>query len=262
MEIRVAAAQIRPRLGDIEYNRRRMTDFVRKAAELEVDLLVFPELANSGYNFPSREFALKCAESLDGETVRIMSALAREYSMYIVFGLCEREGERLFNSAVLVGPEGLIGVYRKVHLFMREKEIFERGREFRVFTTPIARIGLMICFDWLFPEAARTLALRGAEVIAHPANLVLPYCPRAMPIRALENRVYTVTANRVGYERGLRFIGLSLICAPTGDVLAQASSSHEELIYADIDPAVARDKRITEMNDIFKDRVPEAYALR
>lgn len=117
----------------------------------------------------------------------------------------------------------------------------------------------MICFDWFFPESARTLALKGAEIIAHPANLVMPYAPRAMPIRALENRVYTITADRVGEERGLKFIGKSLIASPKAEVLSIASETEEEIGVVEIDLNLARNKRLNDMNDIFKDRREEYY---
>ena len=260
--IRVGAAQIRPALGDLEKNRKIIAEFVRLAHERELDLVVFPELSNSGYNFGAKEEAWDSSEEIpQGKTVRLLEQLASEYSMYIVTGINERAENKLYNSAVLVGPEGYIGKYRKVHLFLNEKDFFGRGDRFLVFDTKIARIGIMICFDWIFPEAARSLALQGADIIAHPANLVLPYWQKVAPLRALENRVYIITANRIGVEGDLTFTGKSIIVSPKGEIIAEASRTHEELIYADIEPRIARDKNITSRNNIFADRLLAAYTL-
>jgi len=128
----------------------------------------------------------------------------------------------------------------------------------------VGHIGIMICFDWFFPESMRALALLGAEVIAHPSNLVLPYCPQAMPIRCLENRVFAITANRTGSEgrkegQSLNFIGQSQVVSPGGEVLVRASGSEEELLTIDVNPQEARNKSLNSFNDIFKDRRPEYY---
>ena len=150
--------------------------------------------------------------------------------MTIVAGLPERAGSHCFNSAVVVGPKGFIGCYRKTHLFFEETLLFHSRRQqaFTCGTSGIAKIGVMICFDWYYPEAARTLALQGADIIAHPSNLVLPHCPDSMVTRCLENRVFSVTANRIGSEaRGgkerLTFIGMSEVVSPRGRILHRAS---------------------------------------
>lgn len=260
--LRVGAIQFRPLLGDLEANRKKIVHFLEEAHRYEIDLVVLPELANSGYNFSSRKEALEASEVIPGgPTVGILEKSAAEYNMYIVCGINELDGGNLYNSAVIVGPSGYIGKYRKVHLFMREKDIFERGDRYYVFDIGRARVGIMICFDWIFPEAARSLMLQGAEVIAHPVNLVLPYWQRMSPLRALENRVYIVSANRVGIEGDLSFTGQSIIVSPKGEIVAMASRTHEEIIYADIDLREARDKNITPRNNIVEDRIPSAYTL-
>jgi predicted amidohydrolase len=158
-----------------------------------------------------------------------------------------------------------MGVYRKTHLFFEEKLWFTPGDTgFQIWETEIGRIGIMICFDWFFPESMRTLALMGADIIAHPSNLILPYCPQAMPLRCLENRVYAVTANRIGEERRkqgqtLKFIGQSLIASPEGKVLTRSSQNEEAMAIAEIVPELARNKSLNSMNDIFDDRRPEMY---
>jgi 5-aminopentanamidase len=230
------------------------------------DLLVLPEFFATGYQFVSRDEVAELAEPIpNGETTEFLLTLSREHGSYIVAGLPEKSGDIFYNSAVLTGPEGLVGLYRKTHLFFEENLFFAPGDTgFRVWDTKIGRIGVMICFDWFFPESSRTLALKGAEVIAHPSNLVLPYCPQSMPVRSLENRVFAVTANRTGTEQrkegtALTFIGLSQITSPRAEILARAGSYDEILMTADIDLSLARDKSLNPFNDLFKDRRPAFY---
>jgi predicted amidohydrolase len=167
----------------------------------------------------------------------------------------------MFNSALLADARGLIGVYRKTHLFEDEKDFFSPGDTgFRVWDAAGAKIGVMICFDWFFPEAARTLAVRGAEIIAHPANLVLPYCPDSMPVRCLENAVFAITCNRWGEERGLGFIGMSEVCGPDAKILVRGPQNADAAETVEIDPSRARRKTIAKRNDRFGDRRPEHYA--
>ncbi len=239
---------------------------------IEADLFVLPELFASGYFFRSRADLETVAEPIpDGPTTQWMIDRCRQTGAVMVGGLPERDGDRFYNSAVVIGPEGLISRYRKVHLFYEEKLHFRPGDlGFQVFEVTDRngqpyRLGVMICFDWYFPEAARTLALQGADVIAHPSNLVRPDCPRAMPIRALENHVFTITANRYGVESNgretLRFIGRSLICDPSGRVLQEAPPEGDQVGLAKIEPQEARNRRITPYNDLFADRRPGCYRL-
>ena len=260
--IRVGAIQFRPILGDLEKNRKKIGQLLEKAYEQEIDIVVLPELSNSGYNFSDKDQAIKASEPIPGgKTVGLCEKLAAEYNMYIVIGINEREDDTLYNSAALIGPEGYIGKYRKVHLFMNEKNIFTRGDVYNVYDIKMAKVGIMICFDWIFPEAARSLMLKGAEIIAHPVNLVLPFWQKVCPLRALENRVFIVSANRIGIEKDLSFTGQSIIVDPCGEILARASRTHEEIIYADININIARNKNITPMNNIIEDRFPKAYSL-
>ncbi|ASJ00998.1 nitrilase [Thermococcus gorgonarius] len=261
--IRVAFGQMYPKLLEPEENYLKAESLIEKAAENGAKLIVLPELFDTGYNFENREEVESVAQPIpNGKTTRFLVKVAKKYSISIVAGTAEKDNlGRLYNSAVVVGPQGYVGKYRKIHLFAREKEFFEPGNlGFEVFQLGFARIGVMICFDWFFPESARTLALKGAEIIAHPANLVMPYAPRAMPIRALENRVYTITADRVGEERGLRFIGRSQINSPLAETLVEGSEDGEEVGTAEIDLSLARNKRLNDYNDIFRDRRPQYYA--
>lgn len=262
---RVAFYQFNPVFGDVEGNLLKVFSALGNA---DADLLVLPEFFATGYQFVTRGEVDELSEAVpDGRTTQRLIAVAREREMYIVAGLPERSGDRFYNSAVLVGPEGFIGSYRKTHLFGEEKRFFEPGDTgFRVWETPIGRIGIMICFDWFFPESMRVLSLLGADVIAHPANLVLPYCPRSMPTRCLENRVFAITANRTGIEERkegapLRFIGQSGIISPEGIVVASADADEEIVVVADVDTAQARNKALNPLNDLFADRRPSFYRL-
>ncbi len=234
--------------------------------DADLDLLVLPEFFATGYQFTSIDEVAELSEPVaKGFTTGTLTGLSQEKGIYIAAGFAERDGDRFYNSALLTGPEGLIGIYRKTHLYSDENLYFVPGDTgFRVWNTKIGRIGIMVCFDWFFPESMRSLALLGAEVIAHPANLVLPYCPQAMPVRCLENGVYAITANRTGEEsrktgQTLRFIGQSQIVSSRGDILTRASEDKEMLLIKELDLAKAGDKRLNPFNDIFKDRKPEYY---
>jgi predicted amidohydrolase len=208
------------------------------------------------------------AEDVAGPTIVTMAEKAAELGCWFCGGFPERAGEKLFNSAFLVGPQGLSAVYRKVHLFDREKELFDPGdRGFEAVNVDGVSVGMMICFDWLFPESARTLAVMGAQVILHPSNLVLPHCPEAMKTRALENRVFTVTANRIGTEERipegpLTYIGQSVIYSPRGELLVRLGAEEEGAVAVEVDEELGLNKRLTSRNDIFSDRRPDLYRLR
>lgn len=224
------------------------------------DLWVLPELFASGYNFKSRAEAAACAEEAPGGPLcRLLLAYSASKDCAVVAGFPEKRGKTLYNSAVLV-EGGRVHIYRKTHLFGNEKKYFAPGDTgFQVWPVKGVKVGVIICFDWFFPESCRTLALKGAQLIAHPANLVLPWGPEAMKIRSLENRVYTATANRVGLERGLRFIGQSQVVAPNGELLTRLSSDSARASVAGIEPWTAKDKKVQAANDLFQDRRPRFY---
>lgn len=263
--MRVGFIQNSPAFGDVSGNLARVKDMLDGQS---ADLVVLPELFNTGYQFTGREEALKLAEPIpQGPTAQSLIALAISRRLAIVAGMAEREGGAVYNSALVAGPQGYIGKYRKAHLFDAEKETFQRGDlPLPVFDIGACRVGVMICFDWRFPEAARALALQGADIIAHPSNLVLPHCPQAMITRCMENRVFAVTADRVGMEErapgeALRFIGQSQVVDPNGQVLYRASRDREEIKILEIDVAQARDKKINERNDLLADRRTDLYRL-
>ena len=205
------------------------------------------------------------AEPAEGSAFTRISAFCKKRKCTASYGFAEKEGELPYNASALVGPDGLLGIYRKVHLFDRETILFEKGNlGFPVFDLPFGKVGMMICFDWMFPESARTLTLKGAQLIIHPSNLVMPYCPDAMVTRCLENRVFAATADRVGMEdRGghaLRYIGASEIVTPRGEILMRLGSDREETGLAEIDLSLATNKRINAHNDLLSGRRPEYYA--
>lgn len=266
--IKVAGVQMEPKLGEQERNLASCLEALRQAGSRGAQLIVFPECALTGYCFASLDEAMPLAEPIPGSSTERLAAACRQLGVYAVVGLLEKEGERCYNAAALVGPQGLVGSYRKIHLpYLGVDRFVTPGqRPFSVYETPIGRIGLNICYDTLFPESARVMALEGAEVIVLPTNWargrerVPGYVINA---RALENKVNYLAVNRVGQERGFTFIGASTIASPLGDTLAKAGEG-EEVIYAELDLALAREKHTIivpgefEFN-LFKDRRPAFY---
>jgi len=250
--MKVGFYQMEPQFLDVEAN---VDKVCRVLENTEADLIVLPELFNTGYAFQTKDEVEKVAESVPGYTTEKLKELAHDKDMVIVAGICEKKSDTFYNSAVYMKKDYL-GVYRKVHLFLDEKKFFSPGNTFSVFDS----IGVMICFDYFFPEAARTLMLKGAQLIVHPSNLILPYCPDAMVLRSLENRVFSVTSNRIGKERGLTFIGKSQIVDSKGNVLHRAKTE-EELIIKDVKLEEASNKFVTRKNNVLQDRNPHAYKI-
>jgi predicted amidohydrolase len=252
--------QFAPELCNPEKTMNKLSFFLDEVSA--TDLIVLPELCNSGYNFKDRRQAFDCAEEIfESRFIEFLSEYCKKHQYYIASGFNERENDLLYNSAILVGPNGLIGKYRKIHLFLNEKDIFNPGNAgFPIFDTPIGKIGLLVCFDWIFPETWRILALKGADVICHCSNLVLPvFAQKSVPIHALVNHIYIITANRTGKEGDLVFTGMSTIAGPKGDVVYQADSKKDEAKFFDFDLSAARNKKMTPRNDLFADRRPELY---
>jgi N-carbamoylputrescine amidase len=267
--VRVACAQYS--LRDGERNIERSLYFIRKAAREGADLVVLPELATSGCEFASRREAVALAEEVPGgPAVREWEREARRSGVCVVGGLLEREGDVLYNSAVLLGA-GVLGRYRKTHLWNREKLLYEPGRELPVFDTPLGRVGLLICYDAWFPEAARTLALRGAQILCIPSSAPDDWVPEHQRrggltmldvhcvAHANANRVYVAAANRVGDG----YLGGSCVVDPAGGILALAPAAEEAMIGAELDPERSRtEKRLTDLSHAFGDRNPAVYEGR
>jgi len=260
--MRVGFLQFCPEFGNKEKNLDKAYQALKK---VEGDLVVLPELFNTGYLFRSYEELFALAEPIPGHTTNLLLDLARRKDLIIVAGLAEAAGKRIFNSAVLISPQGILGIYRKAHLFFEEKFFFTPGdTPFTVYDVGGAKIGMLICFDYMFPEAARILALKGAQIICHPANLVLPvYGQEVTKARAIENRVFWIMANRCGQDKRedkeLNFTGESQIVDPKGRVLFRASADEEILKVLEIDPKLADDKWVTETNELFADRRADLY---
>jgi predicted amidohydrolase len=260
--LKVGFIQFAPVLGDVQATIRKIDRLIHHCEN--TDILILPELCNSGYNFNSYQQAWETSEEVESSVfVQYLRSKCKQFNLYIVVGFNEKDNALLYNSAILIGPKGYIGKYRKLHLFMNEKDYFKPGDVgLPVFDIGLCKIGMLVCFDWIFPEVWRILALKGAEIICHPSNLILPgFAQKAVPIHALTNRVYIVTANRIGTEGDLTFTGLSTIADPKGEILVQASQAKEEVGIKDIDITMARDKMITHRNDVFSDRRPGEYSL-
>jgi predicted amidohydrolase len=254
--------QFSPQFGKVDTNIDKALAMLEKA---DAQLIVLPELFNTGYLFVSKDEVLEMAEEIPlGKTTRALSSIARRKKIHIVAGIAESAGGNLFNSAVLISPKGYIATYRKIHLFNEEKLWFQQGNEsFAVYDIGQCKIGIMICFDWFFPESARILSLKDADIICHPSNLVLPYCQEAMATRCLENNVYAITANRTGREerngKSLSYTGKSQITSPDARILHRADDQNDEIGIVEIDVLMARNKKINNYNDVFADRRVECY---
>ena len=244
----------------------------RKAASNQAALVVFPECSLAGYVYSNRDEAMPFAETIPGPSTEKIASLCQELKVYVVFGLLEKEGDKLFNAAVLLGPEGLIGKYRKNHLpYLGVDRFVDIGdKPFEVYQTQIGNIGLFICYDIVFPESARVMTLMGADILAHPTNFPKGSGDRittyVLNSRALENKVHVVSTNRAGTERGYPFCGLSKIIAASGDTLALASPTREETIYGEVSLEQARQKHTVFIPgewevDRIGDRRPELYGL-
>jgi len=271
-EVNIAAVQMDPKLGKAEENMQSIVSSVREAANNHAKLIVFPECSLTGYIFTSRSEALAFAESIPGESTESLIDLCKELDTYLVVGLLEKEANKLYNAAALLGPEGLIGSYRKNHLpFLGVDRFVDPGNKpFDIYKTPIGNIGLYICYDVLFPESSRIMTLLGADILALPTNFpgdvgdLTTNC--VIRVRAFENKVYVVAADRVGTERGCSFAGMSKIVDCSGNVLESASSDKEEIIYGNINLESARQKHVisvpgeSEVNPI-ADRRPELYGM-
>jgi len=262
--MRIGFFQFAPFFGNKEKNLELLINKLEVTNPLP-EVLALPELAFTGYTFINKKEAILLSEEVPGELSNKLLNIAKEYNTAISTGFLEREGKNIFNSALFISPKGILNIYRKVHLFFNEKDIFNPGKNLDIFKYKGVKFGHLVCFDWIFPEAMRTLTLKGAQVILHLANLVLPYCQDAMITRSIENRVFIVTSNRTGAEkRGkleYRFTGESQIVRPGGKRLLKVGRDTVGIFSVDILPEEANAKWINERNNLISDRKPEAYKL-
>jgi predicted amidohydrolase len=252
--------QMNPIPGESPNNALKAREYIENAGEF--DLIVLPELANSGYNFKSKDEAFQYAEDTNkSHFVDILQKACAKLQCHIISGFSEREGDRIFNSSLLIGENGVIGKYQKIHLFNNEKDYFTPGDyQPEIYEIKGAKVGMLVCFDWAFPEIWRVLALKGADLIAHPANLVVKGGGhKAVPVYAKINGIFVITSNRIGVEGDLKFTGGSLIADPNGNLIAEASADQEETKIVEIDIKMARNKMITPKNHLLNDRRPELY---
>ncbi|UCF71341.1 MAG: hypothetical protein JSW49_03415 [candidate division WOR-3 bacterium] len=258
--MKIGFLQFAPQFG----NKKGNLDAVSKLTNnIDADVIVLPELFNTGYAFLNNVELSELAEPVDGETNEFMQSLANEMNCAFAYGFAERTGSAFYNSVSFVAASGITATYRKSHLFFEEKFLFKPGDTgLRTFDHGGVKYGMLICWDWIYPEAMRTLALQGAQIIIHPANLVTPYCPDAMVTRAIENRVFVVTADRTGDEirndKNFHFIGTSQIVAPNGDILTRAGEETCVRVV-NIEPELALDKKMNRHNDLFLDRREDLY---
>jgi predicted amidohydrolase len=271
-KVKLAAVQMNPRLMETGRNLDYIVGAAGEAAASRADLIVFPECSLTGYIFHSRAEAMSVAETLPGPSTERLTPICRERGVYVIFGLLEKEGDRIFNAAALVGPQGFMARYRKTHLpFLGVDRFVDKGDgPFEVHRTPVGNIGIYICYDVVFPENSRVMTLMGADILALPTNF--PQVRREtlstyiVSARAIENKVHVVAADRVGSERGYTYAGLSKIVSASGKTLGLASADREEIIYGDVSLGAARSKHFTIIPgeyevDYISDRRPELYGL-
>lgn len=268
--IRVAAVQTRAVTGETEANTAAALEAVHAAIDDGAQVLVLPELGNSGYMFDSREEAYSLAEPIDGPTVSQWEEIANSRGVWICGGFTEIDRGKLYNSAALVGPDGPIGRYRKLHLWDEEKLFFEPGDlGLPVFELPFGRVGMMICYDGWFPEVARTLKLKGADLILDPTcwvlvpGVVTPENPVSAYVHmasAHVNSLFIVCADQCGIERGCTFLGRSAICGPAGFVGGPAAFETTETVMAEINVVSARYHHWTALADPIANRRTDLYA--
>jgi predicted amidohydrolase len=268
-KIKIACAQIDCLLAQPETNLDKIVAQTRAAAARDAKLVIFPECALTGYAFDSLEEAVPVAERLDGPSAQAIANVCRETGVYCATGFIESDGGKFYNSVMLVGPEGVIGNYRKVHLpYIGIDRFLSPGdRPFKVFELPFGKVGLNICYDISFPESARVLKLSGAELIV----LVTNWPPGAwrspeyvVNTRALENHVFYAAVDRVGTERGWQFIGRSKVVDCNGDTLAEASADAEDLLVVEIELQEANNNHVVNVPrayefDRLADRRPDFY---
>jgi N-carbamoylputrescine amidase len=270
--VRVACLQMEPVVGERDSNIEKAASLADQAAAAGARLIVLPELCNSGYVFETRKEAFQLAEEIpDGSACKTWGEICSRYGAHIIAGIAERDGSILYNSAVVLGPDGHVGTFRKVHLWNKENLFFEPGNVgFPIFKTTLGRIAAFICYDGWFPEAYRLCALQGADIICIPTNWVpIPgQAPDQVAManilcmaNAHSNSVYVAAADRIGNERGQDFVGQSVIVDYTGWPLAgPASYDKEEILYADINLSDSRRKRNwNEFNQPLRDRRADVY---
>ena len=267
--MKVAAVQVDVKIGEIDQNLSQIIQLIGESRSQGAELIIFPECALTGYCFSDLNEARQFAQSIPGPATDLIVKALMEFGGYAIFGMLEPSDDGVYNVAVLAGPEGIIGVYRKIHLPGLGVDQFATygDRPFEVYDVGDIRVGIAICYDSAFPESARTMMLQGADLIALPTNFPTGaenMTKHVMNTRAMENKLYFAAVNRVGEERGFHFIGETTITDPDGNTIAKASPTDEEILFFDVDPKESRNKRIVRVPgkhaiDRIADRRPEMY---
>lgn len=268
--IKVAAIQMEPHIGDKEYNIHKQLELIEKAAKQGGRLMVLPELGNTGYIFNSRDEVSELAEEVpDGPSSEAWMKACEEFGIYLCAGIAERDGDKFYNSAALIGPNGFIGKYRKTHIWDEEKLFFEPGDlGIPLFHLPFGRVGIMICYDGWHPEVARILALEGADIICDPTcwvlvpDIVTPENPVSAYVHmasAHVNGIFMICADRCGTERGCVFLGNSCIAGPAGFISGPADFEKEEIVVGEINVVQARYRHWTNLANPLADRRTDLY---
>lgn len=268
--MRVAAAQIDIAIGETEQNLQKILSRMNDAAQNKAGLVIFPECSLQGYCFTSRDEAWAVAEDISGAVCARLAEEAKKLGCTAIIGFLERQGENLFNSALIIGPRGILGVHRKIHLLHLGVDRFTTLGDipFPLFQAGDCKFGVNICFDCSFPESGRALKLKGAQLLAIPTNWpsTSDSWEHTPKVRATENHIFVVAADRVGEERGFTFAGHSQIIDCEGHTLAEAGATEEIILYADIDPALADKNRVIKVPgeyefDRIASRRPEMYEV-
>lgn len=267
--MKVAAVQMDVKILEKDRNLDKILTSLEAAAQAGAELVVFPECALTGYCYTSREEAAPMAETVPGPSAEKLSAAAKALGCTVIVGMLEREGERIYNAAAVIGPQGVLGTYRKLHLpeLGIDRFVALGDTPFPVFETAHGRVGVSICFDLSFPESGRVLKLKGAQLFVIPTNWPLgsDSVQHTPEVRATENHLHVVAADRVGEERGFRFSGHSKIVDFAGEILAEAGDSEETILYGELDLAAADCNRVVRVPGLWEfDRIaarrPEMYA--
>lgn len=266
--LNITLVQFTPEFGNPAHNLKQIAGLLQG---IETDIIILPELCTTGYSFLTKDEAFAAADGPAGQSTTFFKQLAKDHKAMVIAGFAEKSGDKVYNSAMIALPGGVTKIYRKTHLFYREKGCFSEGDSgFFIIQHPLTdcKVGVMVCNDWRYPEAARSLALLGADVIACPSNLVSSVWGIGMAARALENKVYVAVANRCGTEvrklgdgsqQSLTFTGGSVLYNFTGEPIARADKTSDHVITLQIDPILTRDKYFNEFNDLLKDRRPAFY---
>ncbi len=261
--MKIASVQNNPVFGDKKGNIEKLFSLIDSK---NAELYILPELCYTGYQFISKEEVENLSDKTDSPFIHSFIEKAQEKNAGIIFGFIENDNGSFYNASMFVTPDGVIHIYRKTHLFYKEKLFFTPGNKgFDITEFRGIKIGMAICFDWIFPESFRTLALKGADLIAHSANLVMPYCQQTDFARAIENKVYIVTSNRIGTEsrdgESLTFTGESVVLSPKGEYLVRAGKNTEEINIFNLETELARNKALNPFNNVFEDRQKKYYNI-